>query len=325
MKKSPPSIIMALIVFAVFLWIQSSVAEAATTQVDCSSASLQAAIEKARPGDTLLVSGTCEENLVIYEEVARITLDGQGKATIKSPDAGKPTIEVRGRGITIKGFTVTGSRRGISVLWGGRAVIDGNTLQGGGIVVRFGSSAAITNNTVQNSASQGIGVTDNSVARIINNTVKNSRRHGITVIQSSSAWVGVLALSDKTPRTNILENNGMHGIVVVRSSSARIVGNTIRSNKRDGIHVMRASVAHISSNTIDANGRDGITVSRNSHVSMKSGRTKIFRASNSTTSNNSGFGISCTRNSDVDGLLGSLIGKKGKKNFDPSCVDRLKP
>ncbi len=30
-------------------------------------------------------------------------------------------------------------------------------------------------------------------------------------------------------------------------------------------------------------------------------------------------------NSDVDGLLGSLIGKKGKKNFDLSCVDRLKP
>ncbi len=79
MKKSTLFAIRTIIVFAAFLWILSSLAEAATIQVDCSSASLQAALEKAKPGDTLLVSGTCKENLVIYEEVARITLDGQGK------------------------------------------------------------------------------------------------------------------------------------------------------------------------------------------------------------------------------------------------------
>ncbi len=325
MKKSTSFAIRTLIVFAAFFWILSSVAEAATIEVDCSSASLQAALEKAKPGDTLLVSGTCKENLVIYEEVARITLDGQGKATINGPDVSKPTVQVRGRGITIKGFTVTGSRRGISVHWGGHAVIDGNTVQGGGIEVSRGSSAAIRNNTVQNSRWHGIAVIDNSIAKIIDNTVKNARLNGILVVQNSSAWVGVLGLSNKTPRPNIIENNGRIGIVVTRSSAARIVGNTISNNKRDGISVIRGSAVHISSNTIDANGWDGIAVNRNSHVSMKSGRAKIFRASNSTTSNNSGFGISCARNSDVDGLLGSLIGNKGKKNFAPSCVDGLKP
>jgi len=72
MKKSTPFAIRTLIVFATFLWILSSVGEAATIQVDCSSASLQAAIEKARPGDTLLVSGTCKENLVIPEDVQNL-------------------------------------------------------------------------------------------------------------------------------------------------------------------------------------------------------------------------------------------------------------
>ena len=325
MKKSTSFAIRTLIVFAAFLWILSSVGEAATTQVDCSSASLQAAVDKAKPGDTLLVSGTCKENLVIHEEVARITLDGQGKATVNGPDARKPIIEVRGRGITIKGFTVTGGRRGISVRWGGQAVIDGNTVQGGAIEVRTGGSAAIRNNTVQNSRYHGIAVIDNSVARIINNTVKNSRLNGILIVTNSSAWVGVLSLGDKTPRPNIIENNGMYGIIVGRTSAARIVGNTMSNNKRDGIRVLRGSAVHISSNTIDANGWDGISVSRNSHVSMKSGISKIFRLPNITTSNNSGFGISCTSNSDVDGLLGSLIGNKGKKNFATSCVDGLKP
>ncbi len=325
MKKTTAITIRSLIVLPAFLWIFSSLGEAATIQVDCSSTSLQAAVEKARPGDTRLVSGTCKENLVIYEEVTRITLDGQGKATINGPDKGKPIIEVRGRGITIKGFTVTGGLRGISVRWGGQAVIDGNTVQGGAIEVRTGGSAAIRNNTVQNSRYHGIAVIDNSVARIINNTVKNSRLNGILIVTNSSAWVGVLSLRAKTPSPNIIENSGMYGIIVGRTSAARIVGNTMSNNKRDGIRVLRGSAVHISSNTIDANGWDGISVSRNSHVSMKSGISKIFRLPNSTTSNNSGFGISCASNSDVDGLLGSLIGNKGKKNFAPSCVDGLKP
>ena len=111
MKKSTPFAIRTLIVFATFLWILSSVGEAATIQVDCSSASLQAAIEKARPGDTLLVSGTCKENLVIPEDVQKITLDGQGKATIKGRDPKKDTIFVRGRvDITVRGFTLKGAK-----------------------------------------------------------------------------------------------------------------------------------------------------------------------------------------------------------------------
>ena len=324
MEGTKISAIRGLVVLGALLWLLSSVAEAATTQVDCSSASLQGAVDKAKPGDTLLVSGTCNENLVIYEEVVRITLDGQGKATVNGPDKGKPPIVVRGRGITIKGFTVTGSSRGISVLWGGRAVIDGNTVQNGGIFVRKSSTAVIKNNTVQNSKTYGISAHDNSVATLLNNKVKNSRLHGILLVQNSTAWVGVSGFSDKTSRPNIIENNGRIGIYVGRSSVARIVGNTIRNNKRDGIRVAHAAVAHIASNTIDANGEDGIWVGRYSTVSMRGGRSKIFRAPNITTSNNSGFGIRCTSNSDVNGSLGSLIGNKGKKNFAPSCFDGLK-
>ena len=36
------------------------------------------AIKTLKPGDTLLVSGTCNENVTIGQEVERITLDGQG-------------------------------------------------------------------------------------------------------------------------------------------------------------------------------------------------------------------------------------------------------
>ena len=306
MKKLTPFAIRTLIVFAAFLWILSSVGEAATTQVDCSSATLQAAVEKAKPGDTLLVSGTCKENLVIYEKAARITLDGQGKATIEAPDDGRPTITLRGRGITIKGFTVTGGRHGINVTRGGQAIIDGNTVQG--------------------AARNGILVNKTSYALIVNNTSQNNARCGIVIGGGSNGFVGFRTHSDKTPSPNIVENNGRHGIAVQGTSNAEIVGNTIRGNKRHGIMVVQTSSAHISSNTVDASLRHGILVNQDSNVSTWRRRgSELFRVPNSTTANNSRAGIGCRGNSSVDGRLGSLNGNKGAKDIDPSCVDLLKP
>ncbi len=325
MKKTTAITIRSLIVLPAFLWIFSSLGEAATIEVNCSSASLQAAIERAKPGDTLSVSGTCKENLVIHEEVARITLDGQGKATIEGADAGKRIIEVRGRGITIKGFTITGGRIGVLVTRGGHAVIDGNTVQGAasnGIVVIRQSSASIANNTVQNNGRQGI-VVNGSSASIGNNTVKNNGSFGIVINDTSAVLVGVFGVNDRTASPNIIENNRI-GIIVGNSSSARIVGNTIRNNKRSGIIVRRAS-SLISSNKIDGNGRNGIMI-HNSNVTLGRRRgSRITQLPNSTTSNNNGAGIWCSGNSSVDGRLGSLNGEEEVKDIDSSCVDSLKP
>ncbi len=87
------------------------------------------AIKGLKPGDTLLVSGTCNENLDVGEEVHRITLDGQGSASING-DSSASAVSVTGTGITIRGFVITGGApQGIAVTDGGAAVIDGNTIQ----------------------------------------------------------------------------------------------------------------------------------------------------------------------------------------------------
>ena len=306
MEKTTAIVIRGLIVFAAFLWILSSVAEAATIEVDCSSASLQAAINKAKPGDTLLVSGTCKENLVIYEEVARLTLNGQGKATIEGPDTSKPTVQVRGRGITIKGFTVTGGGSGIAVGFSGTAVIDSNTIQSTG--------------------RRGISVTTHSLVRIGNNTIQNNPREGISVAGNSFALIGLLVPGAREPSPNIIQNNGRYGIRVARSSAARIAGNTISNNKRDGVWVTQGSNADIGNNTIDGNGRSGIFVIRNSNATLGGSRGRRFYLKpNTTTAPNTGLGIRCSMGGSVDGRLGTLNGTKGGKKFDKGCLDSLKP
>jgi nitrous oxidase accessory protein NosD len=103
-------------------------AEASTHFLTCGrEKTVEQALRAMRPGDTLLVTGTCDENVVLGQEIDRITLDGRGTATING-DSTTFAVTVRGRGITIRGFTITGGLQGIAVLDGGSAVIDGNTI-----------------------------------------------------------------------------------------------------------------------------------------------------------------------------------------------------
>ncbi len=276
-------------------------------QVDCDQArpgALQRAIDRARPGDTILLSGTCYENLTIPVGKDLITLDGGGKATINGPDVTLNTILVRGRGITITGLTITGGRVGIDVGRGASAVIDGNTIEGTG---RF-----------------GITLGSWGTANIVNNTIQNNPGHGILVTGNSFAFIGFATADDTVASPNTIRNNGIHGIYVTWSSSARIVGNTISDNLRNGVNVDRASQANISDNTIDGNGQNGVFVTENSGVNLGSDTgSGIFDAPNRTTVNNGLRGISCRVGGYGNGRLGTLNGNSGSKDFATSCLDSL--
>jgi parallel beta-helix repeat protein len=307
MKKTKTIAAKFSLVLSVVLWLLTSPAHAATIKLNCSAKdTIGNMVKKLKPGDTLSVTGTCNENLVIPEEITRIVLDGQGKATISGSDVSIPTIAVNGRGITIKGFTVTGGRDGIVVSRGGQAVINGNTIQG--------------------TARIGLQVNQTSFAVIVNNTIQKNQTNGISIGGSSYASIGFVTALDKTASPNTIQDNGQNGISVQRSSSARITGNTIRNNKLNGVLVSRSSQADITSSTIDANGMSGINVSQNSSVQLGADKgTGIFEAPNTTTAGNSQFGIRCGVNSSADGRLGTLSGNNGAKDFDNSCVDSLEP
>jgi len=305
MEKIKTIVASVSLVMVGLLWLLTSPAEAATIRLTCSAKdTIGNAIKKLKPGDTLLVTGSCNEHVEIPAEVARITLDGQDKATINGPDATKDTMTIRGRAILMKGFTITGGGNAIQVEVGGDAVIDGNTVNNAG---RF-----------------GIGVNRMAFAVIVNNTIRNNTSQGIAVAGGAFAFIGFRTGIDKTTSPNTIENNGDHGITVARSSSARIVGNMIRNNKRNAVNVSRASQADISNNTIEGNGGDGINVTQNSSVSLGIGTgTGIFDLPNSTASPNGGVGTRCALNSSVDGRLGSLNGNSATKDFDPSCTESL--
>ena len=270
---------------------------------------LQTAINAAPAGTSanptiINVTGTCSGNVVIDQKKNNITLNGGGTATIHGVDVNKHTVQVMGRGITIKGFAITGGSDGIVVVRGGTAVIDGNN--------------------IHNTQNNGISVGQVSHADIINNTIQNNPNHGISVNENSSAHIGFVSYSDTTAKRNIIQGNGNQGIQVQRSASATIVKNTIRNNISNGIHVTRASHADISGNVLNGNGDNGVKVDGNSGVNLgKPGGTTIFDLANTTTVSNLKRGVNCDIGGYADGLLGTLKGAQGDALFDTSCIDNL--
>ena len=280
---------------------------ATTYTVDCGAGEkIQDKVAVAKPGDTIQVSGACSENVAIPSEVVRITIDGQGKTVIQAPPKGDGFF-IRGREITIKGFTITGGRDGIH-------------LSG----VAAGASANIVENTIRNTGRHGIHLDHSSVGRIAGNTIEDVHTCGIDVAESSVARVGYL-LRPLGHGPNTIRNSSEHGISVNRGSSARIVGNTIANNKGSGVLVTRNSQADIFGNSISGNAGDGITASHNAGVNLGN-EDRLFDLGPNRTdagSKNAGFGISGSVCGYADGPAGTLAGTRGAKAIDGSCVDRV--
>jgi len=276
--------------------------------VDCDKerpGALQRAIDRARPGDTIQVSGTCDENVAVPVGTDRLTLDGGGTGAIHGPDLAVNTLQIRGpRGVTVTGLTISGGRAGIDVSRGATALIDGNT--------------------IENTGRNGITLGAFATANIVNNTIQNNASAGILVTGNAFGFIGFATADDPVASPNIIRNNGTHGISLTLSSSARIAGNTISNNLRHGINVERASQATVSDNTIDANGQSGIFVTENSIVNLGSDTgAGLFDAPNRTNVNNVLRGIACRVGGSANGRRGTLNGNAGPKDFGTSCVDSL--
>ena len=295
-----------------------------TRAVDCDAGqTIQEAVNNSNPGDTVLVSGACVENVTVGAGRRSVVIDGQGTATVNGPDSTAHTFTIAGQNITIRRFS---------------------SISGGedGVHIRREGEATVLGNTIENTGRLGIAVVQGSAARIVNNIVQDNPSHGILVEENGSARIGFLSFDDTSPRPNAIRNNGQDGVNVNRSSSAIILSNTIKGNRRHGIGIFRASHADAGDNTIESNGShpappvttDGIRVEENSGVNLGSDTgTRITDLPNSTSVNNTNLGIRGLLNSYADGRLGTLNGASGAKSFDfaipgannGGCHDSLSP
>jgi parallel beta-helix repeat protein len=282
------------------LCFSAILANAATVSVDCDAGNtIMAALGNVKPGDTVLVNGTCNEQVSFAPEMVRITLDGQKKTTIQYPGkaaASPHTVFIRGKDITVKGFTVIGGLDGIHLSGPASAELDGNV--------------------VMKTTRAGIHIDKGSVVRVINSTIQESGAMGIDITGASYAYIGLRIPRIPALSPNTIRNNNGAGVNIERTSGAWIVGNTISNNKGSGIVVHRNAQADVMANVINANGGDAITA-----INLKS--EPRSDGPNQTAQANGGAGIRCSVGGYVDGPLGTLAGTRGAKSIESGCVDRV--
>jgi hypothetical protein len=275
---------------------------------------IAATLQSVHSGDTVTITGTCNENVLITDPTGRyngVTLDGQGTATIFGPDSTLNVVELTGvSAFTIRGLTITGGNDGIAINTGNIVAIDTVVVQGAGrhgIHFQRGSSDGyIVNSTVQNNPGNGIVINENSYVRV-----------GFTDgVGASQGAIGPC----------VVQNNGGYGIRVQRGASARVYTSTISYNGNNGINIESASYAEIASNVIEGNAKNGVSVSENStlHLGNPSG-TKNEDQPNATTVPNGQFGLSASWGSYVSGRVGALTGISGASTFTHDSNSNLTP
>jgi len=219
-------------------------ADAAVKKVECDKGqTLTEALKKAKPGDTLQVTGTCHERVTITTD--RLTLDGDGSAVLDG-GGGSPTelegvVTIDGaHGVTLTGFTVQNG-------------------PGEGILGFHGAAFAVQQTTVQQNATSGIAVADGSTADLTDCTMQGNG-FGMDVFTSASAIL----------RGTITSSQNMgNGVEVNGQSMLEIHGAQVQPNNNGGAGLVAGSgqvaifgftAAQGSTLTANGNGNCGIII-----------------------------------------------------------------
>jgi nitrous oxidase accessory protein NosD len=214
----------------------STATAASSVKVDCSSASLQAAIADAAPGTKLIVTGTCVGHFAIDKD---LSLLGQDGAVLDAQGAGATLQVDPGTTVSVSNLTITG---------GGNAGIDNS-----GTLTLAGSTVS------DNTGFFGGGIDSAGTLTLRATTVTHNTAFtggGITSLRrSADAPTPALTLQDST----VSANHGDHGAGGIDSagvagpvtlSNTKVIGNT----SDDGAGgILTGDVATLNNSTVSGN------------------------------------------------------------------------
>ena len=303
----------------------------ATLSVNCNNAgeTIQSKVDEAQPGDTITITGTCNEAVVVNKD--GITLDGGGSGVIDGAGIDLSAVDVTGRQkVTIQGLTVeNGHETGIMITESSGVWMQDVTVRntrrhkdydanGHGIFVGHASSVVLTGTIVADSnAGNGIIVWQSGNAFAVGNftprgspfprasvQTNGNGENGIFVAASSS----FTAFSNFGDNTTVHAKNNTHSGISVQQSSSVIVGSGVdieaTNNQGSGLEVGGASSAQFwgwaaesrtASGLFDSNGGAGISVWGGSSFNVWDDGVAV----NVTSTNNAWRGLDVWGGSDV--------------------------
>lgn len=240
--------------------------------VDCTKGqNLNQALQNASSGDTVIFTGTCNQNVQIT--VSGVTLKGQTPAAISSPSKSADALLVAGaQRVALQNFTVQNGNFGLHLSGGAIATLQGITAQNNvqtGIQVEGSSSAYVSNSTSQNNGLDGMDV-ENTSSVIFNGNflAQNNTVFGINLGTTSSATVNAGTVS---------ANQNALGIQVSIDSSWFLSnpGATVNTLNNLTVGLTVVSGAHLfsfgGSIVTSGNGLDGFDIASRAGMDLDAG------------------------------------------------------
>jgi hypothetical protein len=250
---------------------QPDSAESKTTTVRCDAGqSINQALRRAKPRETILVQGTCHERVVITQPV---TLDGGGSAVID----GEGVALVQAVAPEFDGLVVINGVTNVNLV--GLTIQNATT---NGILAAHGAAVELRNVTTQNNALTGVVVIDNSTAQATD-SITRSNRLGFDVVTSSS-----LVLKGAFTTTNNATNGGdINGQSMVELRGAQV---TASDNQQFG--VIAGSSSHVGIFGWEAAKGSTLTASGNGAGGLGFADSSLITFNNSViTAINNGIGL----------------------------------
>ncbi len=242
-------LLITILIFA----ISSGIGSAAEFVVQPGS-SIQAAVNSAHPGDTIIVKpGTYNENVGISIPNLIIKSEsGNPEDTIIKANSNSRVFYVTGSNTTINGFKIEAGETGIYLSGCNGCTVTNNYLSDNeiGIYLRSSNYSKISGNRANFNKQFGIQLVSSEGNTLSSNNV-NSNARGISSITSNK----------NTISDNSASNNSAYGMWISQSHDNNISGNTVRESGTDGagggIHFNSSSRNVIFGNTVAFNYGSG--------------------------------------------------------------------
>ncbi len=255
---------LSILVTVISVFLLASNAGAATVTVDCSNA--KAKIKTIAAGlallpttgpNTLLVSGTCVENVSI-QNYRYLTVQGNPSATIDGgtdPNTGALVIS-DSHYVTVNNLTVTGVFVGVACFGESICRFNNITVLNGGVVFGPGTSGFLNRSTIQDNPNDGLTVDAGATVGLHGSIVQGNGDAscgtfcGGVFLQNGGNLRISRDLETNSIRTYIQNNPFGYGIRARTNSTVQLGRTTITGNGTDGIQLKDGSVALFDNGTV---------------------------------------------------------------------------
>ena len=234
---------------------------------------LQAAVEKANDGDTVIVQGEHHGTLTLAR---KLTVEGEAGASLLGPGSGS-VVKITAPGAVVRGLTIRGSGTNLAAMDAGvfvektatGAVVENNRLEGNlyGIYLHGAPDAVARNNQIVgikegriNEAGNGFSVWNAPGAKVLDNDVRFGRDGIFAIASKNNLFKGnhfrdlrfavhYMYTDDSEVSDNVSMNNTV-GYAIMFSHRLKVKGNVSDGDRDRGLLFNFANDSEIVGNEV---------------------------------------------------------------------------